>query len=73
MQAGYTDGGTTMKTDTVVISAQATRELPAASDPDHGLSGRSTPGQTVSGNTTTVIGFGATLRLNVIMDLRPLR
>ena len=67
VQADCNNGGTTMANDTVLISAQATATCLPLPIPTTVCQG-SPPGQTVTSNTTTVIGFGATLQLNVIMD-----
>jgi len=67
VQNDCTNGTTTMASDTVLVVAQATAPCIPVPIPTTVCTG-SPPGQTVTGTTTTVIGFGATLQLNVVMD-----
>ena len=65
VQNDCTDGSTTLKADTVTIAASAPTSctlaavLPA-------ICGNGNP--TVNAKTTTVIGFGATMQINIVMD-----
>jgi Flp pilus assembly protein TadG len=67
VQNDCTNGSTTMANDTVIVTAQATAPCLPIPIPTTICTG-SPPGQTVTGTTTTVIGFGSTLQLNVVMD-----
>jgi Flp pilus assembly protein TadG len=67
VQNDCTNGSTKMANDTVLVAAQATAACIPVPIPTTICQG-SPPGQTVTGTTTTVIGFGATLQLNVVMD-----
>jgi len=67
VQADCTNGSTTMANDTVLVVAQASTSCIPIPLPTLVCSGNP-PGQTVSATTTTVVGFGATLQLNVAMD-----
>ncbi len=67
VQSDCTDGSTTMANDTVLITAQATAPCLPLPIPTTVCQG-SPPGQTVNSSTTTVIGFGATLQLNIVVD-----
>jgi len=67
VQNDCTNGGTTMTSNTVLLTAQASASCIPVPIPTTICAG-SPPGQTVQGSTTTVIGFGATLQLNVVMD-----
>jgi Flp pilus assembly protein TadG len=62
-----TNNGVTMTNDTVVVAVQATAPCIPIPIPTTICQG-SPPGQTVSGGTTTVIGFGANLQLNIVLD-----
>lgn len=65
VQNDCTDNGGTMKNDTVTIAASAPTSCTLAAV----LPAVCTSGvQTVNARTTTVIGFGATMQLNVVMD-----
>ena len=67
VQNDCTNGGSTMTSDTVLLTAQASALCIPVPIPTTVCTGNP-PGQTVQGSTTTVIGFGATLQLNVVMD-----
>jgi len=67
VQNDCTNGSTTMAMDTVTVTAQATAPCIPLPIPTTVCTG-SPPGQTVNATTTTVIGFGANLQLNVILD-----
>ena len=67
VQNDCTNGSTTMASDTVIVTAQATAPCIPVPIPATVCRG-SPPGQTVTGTTTTVIGFGSTLQLNVVLD-----
>jgi Flp pilus assembly protein TadG len=62
------NGATTMANDTVLINTQSTAPCIPIPIPTVYCSGGSPPVQTVHASTTTVIGFGATLQLNIVMD-----
>jgi Flp pilus assembly protein TadG len=65
VQNDCTDGATTMASNTVAIAASApTTCTLAAVLPS--VCGNGSP--TVNARTTTVIGFGATMQLNIVMD-----
>jgi Flp pilus assembly protein TadG len=65
VQNDCTDGAVTMKMDTVTLGASAPSSCALASVLPSICSNGS---QTVNAKTTTVIGFGATFQLNVVMD-----
>ncbi len=67
VQADCTDGSRTMPSDTVMVAAQASAPCLPIPIPTTVCTGNP-PSQTVTGTTTTVIGFGQTLQLNVVMD-----
>jgi Flp pilus assembly protein TadG len=67
VQNDCADGSTTLPSNTVLVVAQATAPCIPIPLPTTVCTGNP-PGQTVSGKTTTVIGFGSTLQLNVVMD-----
>ena len=62
------DGSTTMAKTPSSSPTQATAPCIPLPIPTTVCSG-SPPGQTVNGSTTTVIGFGATLQLNIVDGL----
>jgi Flp pilus assembly protein TadG len=67
VQGDCTDGSHTLPSDTVMVVAQATTTCIPIPLPTMVCTGNP-PGQVVSASTQTVIGFGATLQLNVVMD-----
>jgi Flp pilus assembly protein TadG len=67
VQNDCTNGGTTLKMNTVLINTQAAAPCTMAALLPNVCSG-SGQTQTVKTSTTTVIGFGATMQLNIVMD-----
>jgi Flp pilus assembly protein TadG len=65
VQNDCTDNTTTMKPDTVTIAASAPTSCTLAAVLPS-VCGNGTP--TVNARTTTVIGFGATMQLNIVLD-----
>ncbi len=65
VQNDCTDNGTTMKNDTVTLAASSPTTCTLAAVVP-GVCGDGS--QTVNARTTTVIGFGATMQLNIVMD-----
>jgi len=67
VQNDCNNNGVTMANDTVAIATQTTAPCIPLPLPTTVCVG-SPPGQTIRAGTTTVIGFGATLQLNIVMD-----
>jgi Flp pilus assembly protein TadG len=67
VQSDCNNNGVTMANDTVAIGTQTTAACIPLPLPTTVCAG-SPPGQTIKASATTVIGFGATLQLNVVMD-----
>jgi Flp pilus assembly protein TadG len=67
VQNDCNNNGVTMANDTVAIATQTTAPCIPLPIPTTVCVG-SPPGQTIKAATTTVIGFGATLQLNIVMD-----
>ncbi|HLI67071.1 MAG TPA: TadE/TadG family type IV pilus assembly protein [Caulobacteraceae bacterium] len=67
VQNDCTDGATTLANNTVLVSATATAPCLPLPIPTTVCQG-SPPGQVVNASTNTVVGFGATLQINVAMD-----
>jgi Flp pilus assembly protein TadG len=65
VQDDCSDGTATMKSNTVVLTASAPTSC-ALSGVMPSICGNGTP--TVNARSTTVIGFGATMQLNIVMD-----
>ena len=70
VQNDCNNGGSTMANDTVAIATQTTAPCIPLPIPTTVCAG-SPPGQTIHASAQTVIGFGATLQLNIVMDTPP--
>ncbi|HLK24321.1 MAG TPA: TadE/TadG family type IV pilus assembly protein [Caulobacteraceae bacterium] len=69
VQNDCNNNGVTMANDTVAMNTTATAPCIPIPVPTTYCTGGSQPVQTVTGATTAVIGFGATLQLNIVMDI----
>jgi Flp pilus assembly protein TadG len=67
IQNDCNNGGTQMAMDTIAIATQTTAPCIPLPIPTTVCVG-SPPGQTIKAATTTVVGFGATLQINLAMD-----